>query len=83
MDAIFTALQLGASLTISNGIKDIRLFFFSFQLIQNKLVSDFSQKYGIYSVDFNDPARPREQKLSARTYAKIVADNGFPAPAKN
>ena len=41
-----------------------------------------SQKYGLYSVDFNDPARPRTQKLSGRTYAKIVADNGFPSPTK-
>jgi beta-glucosidase/6-phospho-beta-glucosidase/beta-galactosidase len=41
----------------------------------------FSQKFGIYSVDFNDPGRPRAQKLSGKTYAQIIADNGFPAPA--
>jgi hypothetical protein len=37
----------------------------------------------MYSIDFNDPARPRKQKLSARTYAKIIEDNGFSVPAKN
>ncbi|XP_059474929.1 lactase/phlorizin hydrolase-like [Neocloeon triangulifer] len=40
----------------------------------------YTQKFGLYSVDFNDPNRPRTRKLSAATYAQIIADNGFPAP---
>ncbi|CAB3365157.1 Hypothetical predicted protein [Cloeon dipterum] len=43
----------------------------------------YSQKFGLYSVDFNDPARPRSRKYSAQVYAQIIADNGFPAPAEN
>jgi beta-glucosidase/6-phospho-beta-glucosidase/beta-galactosidase len=78
-----TATPHGALLIILNGHLDIRKF-----ITKNEIKGVLSmayvlrQKYGLYSVDFNDPARPRTQKLSGRTYAKIVADNGFPAPAE-
>ncbi|KAF4531659.1 hypothetical protein B566_EDAN016960 [Ephemera danica] len=39
----------------------------------------YSARFGIHSVDFTDPARPRIPKASAATYKQIVADNGFPA----
>jgi hypothetical protein len=78
------AILHGALLTILNGQLAIR------ELLKIETGSTFSnishfihsQKFGIYSVDFNDPSRPRAQKLSGKTYAQIVADNGFPAPAK-
>lgn len=47
----------------------------------------YHDRFGIHRVDFNDPDRKRTPKKSARAYAKIVADNGFPpnksGPRKN
>ncbi|CAB3361862.1 Hypothetical predicted protein [Cloeon dipterum] len=40
----------------------------------------YSQKFGLYQVDFNDPSRPRTRKESAIAYAQIISDNGFPQP---
>jgi len=42
--------------------------------------SGYSERFGMHYVNFSDPARPRTAKASAMTYAKIVADNGFPDP---
>ena len=44
------------------------------------ILLSFRQKFGLYQVDFNNPARPRTRKDSARMYSQIIADNGFPAP---
>ncbi|XP_033115908.1 lactase-like protein [Anneissia japonica] len=41
--------------------------------------SGYSERFGIHYVDFNDDERKRIPKKSAETYAKIVADNGFPS----
>jgi len=38
----------------------------------------FSEKFGLYRVDFNDPARPRTAKDSATFYKKLIQDNGWP-----
>ncbi|XP_061162617.1 lactase/phlorizin hydrolase-like, partial [Saccostrea echinata] len=38
---------------------------------------NIKHKYGIYHVDFNDPARPRTRKSSARFYTEVIKDNGF------
>lgn len=38
----------------------------------------FRQKFGLYRVDFTDPARPRSPKDSARFYQQVIQDNGFP-----
>lgn len=38
----------------------------------------YSEHFGLYSVDFEDPNRPRVPKKSAMTFAQIVKDNGFP-----
>ncbi|KAF4523217.1 hypothetical protein B566_EDAN011754 [Ephemera danica] len=37
-------------------------------------------RFGLYHVDFSDDARPRTQKESARFFAQLISDNGFPAP---
>jgi len=39
--------------------------------------SGYTEKFGLYSVDFNDPDRPRTPKDSAAFYASIIEANGF------
>ena len=39
----------------------------------------YHERFGIHRVNFSDPERKRVPKLSAKEYAKIVADNGFPS----
>lgn len=35
-------------------------------------------RFGIHSVDFDDPNRPRTPKRSAQVYKEIIHNNGFP-----
>ncbi|XP_059161912.1 uncharacterized protein LOC131944999 [Physella acuta] len=37
----------------------------------------FDEKFGLYHVNFTDPARPRTPKASAQFFKTLVADNGF------
>ena len=37
----------------------------------------YSEKFGLYHVDFNDPNRKRTVKDSATYYRKLIASNGF------
>ena len=37
----------------------------------------YSEKFGIYHVDFEDPSRERTPKQSALYYKQIVSENGF------
>ena len=37
----------------------------------------YSEKFGLYHVDFNDPNRKRTAKDSARFYQDLIAMNGF------
>ena len=39
----------------------------------------YHERFGIHRVNFSDPERKRVPKQSSKVYAKIVADNGFPA----
>ncbi|KAJ8315737.1 hypothetical protein KUTeg_007887 [Tegillarca granosa] len=39
--------------------------------------SGFTQKFGLYHVDFDIDSRPRTPKASTVTYSKIIKDNGF------
>jgi hypothetical protein len=41
--------------------------------------SGYHVRFGIHRVNFGDPELKRIPKQSAKVYAKIVADNGFPA----
>ena len=40
--------------------------------------SGYDEKFGIYHVDFSDPKRRRTAKASARFYAQLIKNNGFP-----
>ncbi|XP_077982373.1 thermostable beta-glucosidase B-like [Glandiceps talaboti] len=39
----------------------------------------YSERFGLHYVDFEDGERPRTQKESAKMYAQIIEDNGFPS----
>ena len=40
----------------------------------------YTEKFGLYYVDFDDPQRPRLAKNSARFYKQVITDRGFPDP---
>ncbi len=37
----------------------------------------YTIKFGLYHVNFEDNNRPRQPKLSAQFYSKIIQDHGF------
>ena len=41
--------------------------------------SGYHERFGIHRVNFSDPEKKRIPKQSAKVYAEIVANNGFPA----
>ncbi|KAJ7407418.1 Lactase-phlorizin hydrolase [Willisornis vidua] len=41
----------------------------------------FAERFGLYHVNYTDPALPRRPKASARYYSQIISCNGFPDPA--
>eukprot|EP00057_Strongylocentrotus_purpuratus_P017937 XP_011672411.1 PREDICTED: lactase-like protein [Strongylocentrotus purpuratus] len=54
--------------------------YFAWTLLDNfEWASGVSERFGLYHVDFNDPARTRRAKSSALTYTQIIKDNGFPS----
>ena len=40
----------------------------------------YSEKFGMHYVDFNDPARPRFVKDSAKWFKTLISENGFTEP---
>ncbi|XP_077986137.1 cytosolic beta-glucosidase-like [Glandiceps talaboti] len=38
----------------------------------------YTERFGLHYVDFEDDERPRTQRESAKMYAQIIEDNGFP-----
>ncbi|NWS83668.1 LPH hydrolase, partial [Toxostoma redivivum] len=40
----------------------------------------YEEKFGLYHVNFSDPALPRRPKASAKYYSQIINCNGFPDP---
>lgn len=40
----------------------------------------YTEKFGIYYVDFDDPQRPRVPKDSSRFYKQVILNRGFPNP---
>jgi len=52
--------------------------YFAWSLLDNfEWARGYTEKFGLHSVDFDDPARPRRPKASAGFISKIAADNGF------
>jgi hypothetical protein len=43
----------------------------------------FSDKFGIFRVDFNDPERKRTAKKSAEVYSQIIKSNKIPVELLN
>ncbi|NXH06054.1 LPH hydrolase, partial [Loxia leucoptera] len=41
----------------------------------------YEEKFGLYYVNFSDPALPRRPRASAKYYSQIINCNGFPDPA--
>lgn len=39
----------------------------------------YKLRFGLYRVDFDDPQRTRNPKLSAYYYKKVIKDKGFPS----
>jgi len=39
--------------------------------------SGYTQKFGIYAVNFTDDARTRRPKKSAAFYTRLIEENGF------
>ncbi|XP_028928047.1 lactase-phlorizin hydrolase [Ornithorhynchus anatinus] len=44
-------------------------------------VNGYRPKFGLFAVNFTDPARPRTPRISASFYTDVIDDNGFP-PAR-
>ena len=40
----------------------------------------YTEKFGMHYVDFNDPARPRSVKDSAKWFKNLISENGFTEP---
>jgi lactase-phlorizin hydrolase len=38
----------------------------------------FSEKFGLFHVEFNDPERKRKAKKSAKFYSQIIKSNKIP-----
>lgn len=58
--------------------------FTAWSLMDNfEWASGYGVKYGVHSVDFNNPDLPRTPKASALYLKQVIADNGFPIPKKS
>ena len=52
--------------------------YFVWSLMDNfEWACGYTERFGLFHVDFNDPLRKRTPRKSARIYAEIAEDNGF------
>nr|XP_006820739.1 PREDICTED: lactase-phlorizin hydrolase-like [Saccoglossus kowalevskii] len=53
--------------------------YFAWSLLDNFEWADgYATRFGLHFVHFDDPDRRRQQKASAKVYAEIIRNNGFP-----
>ncbi|CAH4023460.1 unnamed protein product [Pieris brassicae] len=43
-------------------------------------INGYSVRFGLYQIDFNDPERKREPKLSSKYYKCVIENNSFDVP---
>ena len=73
--------MLGPSWTTLNGLEDTRETTIVEKIldvnVENLVFFPSSEKFGLHSVDFNDPDRPRTPKESSKYLKSLVLANGF------
>jgi beta-glucosidase len=80
-DEIFRERDLRSYLTVlhaamAQGV-DVRGFFYWSLLDNFEWQFGYSKKFGLLSVDFNDPALPRQMKPLAEVYRKICSEGAL------
>lgn len=82
MDVILLVIALGLSSIISSGPMDMgesqRSVYITLPSNVNKFIFNFSYKFGIIQVDFNDPERKRTPKLSSKFLRDVIKQNAIP-----